>query len=538
MNRKIVCLSIIQLLLVASFVSALQLGVRWRSGPAFPGQVTAMVTGDPDRDNLKNFFIAVKSGNIALLLDYEAQIGDNTPIFKWKPMPEIMEGGIKAMVLGDYDNDGKQELTVAGNNGNYAVILTYEHTGVLGEDAFTRLTPLPTIPSGGMPVGIGITDLDHDGRKELSVGSNLVTGAAIAVYESTPTPANPNFVTLIHLQPANLPLQAFSVGDPDGNHPLRFPDQVLWTSAIPIPPTPTPLTVYSLSGGPAVPFSVAQITASAGSGTALAVADIDGQSGEEIIVGSRMSNTVATVSYIRYQGGGSYSAPETYQLPTQSQSVTSISADTRQRVIGFRTDQPPLVFGLSDNGGVIVARYGELRLGTNIYRSQALGGSTQGAIGFDPQRTGSSFDGDGLFDVLTFVGNEVLFLEDNTLIYLAGSSNPANGGRLQYQVKMPELPNSIGRCFLSFTPTSCQRYTRVEGCGHIGWDVLFHLTLEVPIAFTTNSVGDSQIMTFNIPLVTFPPGHIPGPVPVYAQCLVQSGSYMKLTNDVSVNVVL
>ncbi len=535
MMRKL-CPIIAMLLLTGSaFASALQLGVRWRSANALPGTVTALVEGDPDRDRQHNVFASVFSGGTNVLVDFEAYV-DDLPIIQWKALPQPMDGGIQTMALEDYNGDGRQELLVVGRHQNNVVLLVYAHTGSPGQDRFDLVYSL-TIPNGGTPVGVAVTNFNHNSLKEVTIASNLAQGAAIAIYESSPTPQNPYNLALLHVQAVVSNIQAFAVGDPDGNSPLQIPDQALWTVTNPYAPNPAPLTLYNLYG---TAFSVGQITAGVGSGTAVGIFDADGVSGQEIVIARRSSLKISTLSFIRYTGGGRYSAPEDYILPTRFQSITSVDADVR----GQSSSRPFIVLGLAQPGGVLVTKYNELQTNVIPYRSEPLGGATLTAIAVDPSQPPSQptrgFDGDVLLDILLAVNNEIVFLEDNTLVYLSDSSVPRLGGYLRYQVKMPEIPNGVGHCFLSFGEESgCQRHPSVEGCRRVALDPLFHWTARGDprffenFDFTTNSQGESPVITVRLP---GSPGPSPSSYPIYAQCFVKAGLLIRVTNHIAVPI--
>ena len=534
MMKRLLILMVMSLALFSVLVSAvnIDLGVQWRTANVLPGQVTALVKGDPDGDGQQNFFAAVLSGNIVNIFGFEFTMND-LPVSVWKSAPIVMDGGIKAMIIGDYDGDGSKELTAVGNHQNDLNVYVYEHNGPIGVDSYNSVSPFQstqypnTVPSGGSPVGVEITDVNHNGLKELMIATNLVAGGAIGVYESAP--GGSNIVTPIPqgVQPVLQTMQAFAAGDADGNF-NGVPDQAVYTYAAPPSPTPGTLTVFNVDWPAVGPATTTPINAGTGSGTEIAVYDADGRTGKEIVVANR-ANKNTFLSFIKYIGR-TYSVAGTYQLPIRFMSVTSIKVQGLG-ASSFQTSNQPIALGLSGAGGFLVTTYGELSSNVAPYIVAPPGYPTVNAIPNDDA------DNDGLKDFLVAAGNEVLFYEDKTLVYLAATSNPRPGGALRFTVKNT-ISNGQGLCFLAFAiVANCVRYVGVEGSNCLSQDVLFHWSIarDPPTTFqnflfNTDSRGNSiGNIVFNIPAFQVPPS-APGQISVHMQCVTMQGQQGRITN--------
>ena len=68
------------------------------------------------------------------------------------------------MVIGDQDTDGLMEIIVGSHEGEWAVRV-FEHTGVIGDNAYTEVWGSGTLDGRIYQPAIG--DQDHDGKREI-----------------------------------------------------------------------------------------------------------------------------------------------------------------------------------------------------------------------------------------------------------------------------------------------------------------------------------------------------------------------------------
>jgi len=121
-------------------------------------------------------------------------------------------------------------------------VYVFEHRGALGEDRFDSVDPFPATPntlrSGGTPVGVGITNVNTNQQRELTIAANVAGGGgSVGVFEATSDGSN--HVSQIITQQVAQAMQVFAVGDADNNH-NGVPDQAIFLYAQPQPsPTPT-----------------------------------------------------------------------------------------------------------------------------------------------------------------------------------------------------------------------------------------------------------------------------------------------------------
>jgi hypothetical protein len=88
--------------------------------------------------------------------------------------------------IGDLDGDGKPDLAVA--NSNAYTVLALRNLGGSGSMAFGSAQSFPT---GNYPVSVSITDLDGDGKPDLTTGNRFSDN--VSVLRNISTPGNINF---------------------------------------------------------------------------------------------------------------------------------------------------------------------------------------------------------------------------------------------------------------------------------------------------------------------------------------------------------
>lgn len=118
----------------------------------------------------------------------------------------------RAVVVRDFDGDGKPDLAVATETPNKVVV--FRNTSTTGSISFA---PRVDLLSGTRPWGIAVGDLDGDGKPDIVNSNNGSLNAS--VFKNTSTPGTISFDPKIDLFVGDFP-QKVAIGDLDGDGKL------------------------------------------------------------------------------------------------------------------------------------------------------------------------------------------------------------------------------------------------------------------------------------------------------------------------------
>lgn len=241
--------------------SAVTLEQEWNSGPSVDGPFEAIATGDPDDDGeLEVLFASTSSDNgygDGIVFMFDALSHE----LQWQTGVDTFGGhawsGLRDIAVGDVDDDGRDEVVVAGDDLYDGAVFVFQNPGMTPDASYVY-------PDYGVMRALAIADVDHDGATEIVAASDgmvHVIDGATGVMEWT----GPNSVSAVrHLAVANLdldPALEIVVGDES----LRVFDgitHVQWTSpgsghfgldVVDVDPGP-PLEIVAGSGGDLVVY--------------------------------------------------------------------------------------------------------------------------------------------------------------------------------------------------------------------------------------------------------------------------------------------
>ena len=193
-----------------------------------------------------------------------------------------------SVAIGDLDADGRPDLAVANHSSNTVSVLRN-----LGSGTFA---PRVDFPTGVGPISVAIGDLDGDGKSDLAVAN--YNGNTISVLRNN---GNGIFASKVDYPTGNTP-HAVAIGDlnGDGNPDLVVANYTGWNVA------GTVSVLRNFGNGT---FGAKVDYATGKSPTWVAIGDVNGDGGADLVVANDYSNTV---SVLRNLGNGSFDAKVDY----------------------------------------------------------------------------------------------------------------------------------------------------------------------------------------------------------------------------------
>jgi hypothetical protein len=182
------------------------------------------------------------------------------------------------IAVGDLDGDGKPDLATANSvSNNVSVLRNSSAGGVLNNLSFTTKVDFA---AGTTPTSIAIGDLDGDGKPDLAIAN--LTSATVSVLRNTSNPGSitaASFAAKVDFITGIEPIMV-KISDLDGN---GKPDLVVAASNVNgisiLLNTATPGSITSGSFAPKVDIETGVVP------SALAVGDLDGDGGPDLVIG-------------------------------------------------------------------------------------------------------------------------------------------------------------------------------------------------------------------------------------------------------------
>jgi hypothetical protein len=303
---------------------------------------------------------------------------------------------------GDLDGDGKPDLVVVNGGYPYSISI-YKNTGTAGALSFADKIDIPT---GIAPFGVAISDMDSDGKLDVIVTNTA--SFSISIFRNSGTPGTLAF-DRVDLPAQNPDLVVSSDLNNDGKPDLIVTNFVAHSISI-FRNTSTP---GSVSFAPRTDYATGQYP------NDVAVADIDGDSWQDVVVTNNESDFV---SVFKNNGGISFIANNGLIKGVDANNIILADIDL--------DGKPELGIGRSN----AVSIYKNISTTGNMAFSTALDFPT----GENP--TGikiADLDGDQIPDLAILYGDNIISALKNT------SSGSAIAFQPKYDFTTGESPYSL-----------------------------------------------------------------------------------------------
>ena len=239
--------------------------------------------------------------------------------------------GPYSVAVGDFNGDGKQDLTVANQGGNVSILL--------GNGA-GNFSPAANFGAGNSPTSVAVGDFNGDGRQDLAVTNDTSNTVSILVgncpvptlgnYPATSVPLSTNTTVEPDAAPINAASMTVSTstdfngtleGDPTTGGVRVTDAHPAGTYTITVRPfgsngetttatfnltVTTPDTCNPVSFGAPTSFAVGNRPDSA------VVGDFNGDGKQDLAIIDNPVNVLATLSILLGNGAGGFSAPTTF----------------------------------------------------------------------------------------------------------------------------------------------------------------------------------------------------------------------------------
>jgi gliding motility-associated-like protein len=377
-----------------------------------------------------------------------------------------------SIAIGDLDGDGKADIAVANRTSNTVSI--YTNAAVTGRIDASSFAPKFDIATNFSPSYVEITDVNGDGRPDLTVANNLSNNVSIFENHATPYALNAfSFAPKIDIATETHPyVIKFGDLDADGRPDLAVSYNFIGTTVSLLKNITTGSTISNSNFGPIINMGT-------GNGYfAVNIADVNNNGKPEILLTSSTQNIVSVFNNI---------SAKNY--------LTNASFEPK---VDFFTAPSPLVVNTGDMDGdgrtdLILSNFGD-NFGpidaSGFYISVLLNSTANGSItnnsfsapqnyttGRIPQASAvGDLDGDGQLDMIcTNYDSESISIFHNR----------SSAGNLGFDTRV-DLPSGVN-------PQSV-KFADIDGDGKI--DIIIANNANNTISIYRNNASNTQSITF------------------------------------------
>jgi hypothetical protein len=279
---------------------------------AAAGNPAAVAVADFNGDGRADLAVANSQSNTVAVLRNATAAGAGTPSFA-APQTFAVGTNPRAMAWGDFNGDGRPDLTVVNDDDKTVSVLL--NTTAAGVAALT-FAAQQTFAVGPVPEGVAVGDVNGDGRPDLAVANEIDNTVSVLRNQTAAGAATPSFAAR---QTFAVGTNANGVAWGDFNGDGR-PDLVVANyGANFIPKSVSVLLNKTPAGGSTPTFAAQQTFAVESSPRSVAVGDFDGDGRPDLAVPNYVTNTVSVLRNQTAAGATSaaFAAQQTFAVGTQ-----------------------------------------------------------------------------------------------------------------------------------------------------------------------------------------------------------------------------
>ncbi|WP_304065242.1 FG-GAP-like repeat-containing protein [Pedobacter glucosidilyticus] len=191
----------------SSFAPSINLATRNNPRP--------VALADLDLDGRLDLAVVSYTTNVVSVIRNKSTIGSITTS-SFDPRVDLVVGSTpNSLAIADLDGDGKPDLAVANVSSND--ISVFHNTSNIGSITSSSFATKVDFPTGAIPYGLAIADLDGDGKLDLAATS--LTTNSVSVLRNTSSSGSittSSFASRISIPTASFPY-SLAVGDLDGD---------------------------------------------------------------------------------------------------------------------------------------------------------------------------------------------------------------------------------------------------------------------------------------------------------------------------------